>query len=622
MINRNRYLIWLNHLLIILILSVSKGKAQPLLEKNILLEATNRKLSEVLQILEQQGGFRFSFNSNIIPLDSVVNLNAVNLSIEESLNLLFSNKYDYKEARNFIILRYAPFKLSLILHESHNYENEFLVRGQVLDYDTRLPIINASVYEKNLLQTVLTDSNGFFTLKLKNFTQTINITVSKESYRDINTILLSEVVVKSRRRDVQGGYMEGDLLEMERTRLGRLLLTSKQKIQSVNLGNFIAQAPVQVSLSPGLSSHGSLSGQVVNKFSFNTTGAYSAGVDGMEIGLLFNIIKKDVRWLQFGGAFNLVGGKAEGLQIAGIYNGIRESFRGFQVSLGLNQIHRSFQGFQIGGIANQIGEDLSGLQFSLAYNRIKGNQKGVQIGSVNNIGASSKGVKLAMAANYTQEDAKGVELAGFFNYSKMFRGTRVALLGNISTESTEGRQLAGIFNYAKHLKGLQIGLINIADTSSGYSIGLINWIRNGYHKVSVTTNEIAGINIALKTGNEKLYSLLLVGQNTGNNHKPNSYGFGFGREMQIRERFFFNPEISMRFLDYGTQTKGSFLNRIDFGFAYRVNKLIALNMGPALNIIFANPLDRKDNYHKHESLSFRNSNYEGWIGWNLGFTFF
>ena len=47
-----------------------------------------------------------------------------------------------------------------------------------------------------------------------------------------------------------------------------------------------------------------------------------------------------------------------------------------------------------------------------------------------------------------------------------------------------GLQLSAGVNYTRKLKGVQIGIVNIADTSEGYSIGLINIVRKGYHKLT------------------------------------------------------------------------------------------------------------------------------------------
>jgi hypothetical protein len=55
-----------------------------------------------------------------------------------------------------------------------------------------------------------------------------------------------------------------DVREVEKTKVGKFLLSTQQRIQSLNIGKFFADRPFQVSLLPGLSSQGKLSGQVVN----------------------------------------------------------------------------------------------------------------------------------------------------------------------------------------------------------------------------------------------------------------------------------------------------------------------------------------------------------------------
>ncbi len=642
-------------LLVVLSFLCTASSAQSLLTKNIFLKLDNQKLENVLKLLEEKGGFKFSYNSNIIPLDSIVNLNAENVSIEVVLDRLLKNQFEYLESQNFVILRYAPYELSLLLEEAFNYSNIFLIKGQIVNKNTLKPIENASIYEKKLLQSAITDQNGFFTLRLKNFPRNIGVTISKENYKDIHQQFLSEVIVRAEPENISGDYMAGDLSRVERTRFGKLMLTSKQRIQSLNIGGFIAQAPVQFSLSPGLSSHGSLSGQVINRFSFNATGGYSAGVEGMEVGLLFNITKQDVKWFQFGGAFNLVGGKVGGLQVAGLfnnvldsvqgtqitlgynrvtgsfngfqvgglYNNIGDTFTGAQVSLGLNRIMRSFTGLQIGGLSNRTKGDFEGVQLSLGYNYNRHNFNGFQSGVFNHTGNDAIGVKLALLANYSSGHTRGVELAGISNFSKSFKGLRISLLGNLASQKAEGVQLAGIFNYAKEFKGVQFGLINIADTASGYNIGLLNLFRRGYHKVGLTSNENTDLNLAIKTGNAKLYSMLIAGMNRIKPSKFQSFGFGFGKEIHIHKQLYFNPETSSRYILSKNLKGANLLNRLDLKFGYQFNKWIALTAGPALNIFYSNQLE---NYtyirDKHISFNPSNQRFKGWIGWDLGLNFF
>ncbi len=89
-------------------------------------------------------------------------------------------------------------------------------------------------------------------------------------------------------------YAKVDSEMVERTTIGKWFVSSKQKIQSINLRKFFVVRPYQVSVIPGVSTNGALNSQVINNFSFNILGGYSGGTNGFELGGLFNIDKKDV----------------------------------------------------------------------------------------------------------------------------------------------------------------------------------------------------------------------------------------------------------------------------------------------------------------------------------------
>jgi hypothetical protein len=324
---------------------------------------------------------------------------------------------------------------------------------------------------------------------------------------------------------------------------------------------------------------------VVNKFSLNATGGYSAGVDGAEIGLLFNINKKDVQYFQFGGAFNMVGGNVKGLQIGGVFNNVLDSVKGVQISMGYNRIARSVNGFQLGGLANSIKENFNGMQMSMIYNQVDGNFNGFQFGGL---------------LSRTRTD---------------FRGAQISVLGNSTKGISRGIQVAGVFNYAREMRGLHIGLVNVADTASGYTFGLINIIRKGYHKITFSTNETIEVNAAIKTGSQKFYTMLLGGMNTGPANKLYATGFGLGREYRLSDKLLLNPEISSRYVYQGSWQDVNLLNRLDLTLNYRLNKWLAITGGPALNFYYSEQKTRIGNYAFVDKR-------KSWVGWNLGLTLF
>ena len=127
----------------------------------------------------------------------------------------------------------------------------------------------------------------------------------------------------------------------------------------------------------------------------------------------------------------------------------------------------------------------------------------------------------------------------------------------------KGLQVAGVFNYAKKLKGVQFGLINIADTSDGYSIGLINIVLKGYHKLTISTNEVVEANVAFKTGSRRLYSILLAGMNPRDKEKKlYTFGYGLGTEMGLAKWLSINPELSSQYLYLGSWKYMNLLNKL------------------------------------------------------------
>lgn len=592
------------------------ASGQTILNRSISIDVVRQPLDDVLEILSNKGNFYFSYNSSIIKKDSLITLSADNKTIKQVLDMLFKSGFEYKESGNYIILRRAPLKLTLITNRAVSEDKIYTVSGYVLDDQTGEKVSYASIYEKQRLASAMTNEQGYFKLKLKSKYKTASLTVSKEYYEDTTVIIepkynqqititimpmdITEqtVVISPKNYEAPDSimlnlqqndsvrwlytYKKTDSVKVERTRFGQWLISSKQKFQSINLNKFFTARPYQVSFVPGLSTNGKLNSQVINNFSFNVLGGYSGGVNGMEIGGLFNINKKTVQYLQIAGILNTTGGGMNGLQIAGINNTVVDSV----------------DGLQIAGINNHVG----------------GSHTGMQIGGIyNHVGGSMTGIQLAGIGNFTRRKTKGIQIAGIGNFSK--------------TEVT-GVQLAGVLNYTKRLKGLQIGLINISDVSDGYSIGLINIVLKGYHKLAVFSNETMNLNVAFKTGTRNLYSILLAGMNAGaSDEKIYSYGYGLGREMPFGRVIGINTEITSQYLHLGSWDHLNLLSKLNLHFYINLAKGVSIFGGPSLNGFYSNQTAAVSGYKfdipyssQHTFKMFDKVN--GWIGWNAGISFF
>ncbi|WP_147243668.1 STN and carboxypeptidase regulatory-like domain-containing protein [Pedobacter miscanthi] len=608
-------------IVLFLLFSNSLVKAQSILSRNISLNIDQQKLDSVLATIEEKGGFRFSYNSNILPVDSLVSIHENNLNIAETLDKLLKHRFEYRQSGNFVIIRYAPLELVLLVNESVGNPELYTITGQVIDKQTNKPIQDASIYEKNLLVSEISDGNGYFSMRLKDITQPISLTVSKENYKSTITHFLAEVNITPKKESTSEQFITGNLDDVEKTWLGNALVTAQQKIQSINIGGFISKAPFQFSLIPRLNSHGSLSGQVVNKFSLNVVGAYSAGVDGAEIGFGFNIDKSDVQYFQFAGGFNLVGGNVRGAQIGGFFNYVIGDVRAVQIALAYNRAGKGFEGLQVGGIYNNVNQDVKGLQLSLGLNTIGGTLKGFQTGALNLVNKDTKGVQIGIGGNIVRGRTSGIQIGGIANIDKESSGVNLAVLTNFTGLTASGLQI-GAINYAKNLKGVQLGVFNISNQNDGYSIGLINVALKGYHKFSFGTNESTTYNMAYKGGSKRLYNMLMFGMNTKSSEKMYTGGLGFGKEISFFRKISLNPEISTQWVYQGDWNYINLLGKFELPVNIRLNKWLAIQGGPSVNVYHTKQNTKIGDFgllqEKHRDFTFKDPRYTGWIGWNVG----
>lgn len=567
--------------------------AQNNLAKRVSINAQNEHLDHVLQELSSKGQFTFSYNTKILPKDSLVSLSAYNMMVQDILDSLFNGNFEYKEASNYVVLRSCSNSLSLIPEKSESIGSKYVISGYVVDNANGNKIKDASVYDKHLLKSTLTDQHGYFKLKLKTNNQAIRISVTKDQYKEITVTMLPGIVVGGTDSTKYGFQPSNGRLNPY---FGKIFISSRQQIQNINLGGFFTESPVQVSFVPGLSTHGFYNSQMVNKVSLNALAGYSAGVNGVELAGLFNINKYNVRSFQAAGLLNTVGGTVDGVQLAGIGNIVLDSVQAFQGAGIFNGVKSNFLGVQAAGIVNAV----------------KGNMKGTQMAGIINLSKGLKGTQLAGIGNTTIKGVKGWQIGGIYN---------------ISLDTINGGQVAGIVNYAKKMKGLQLGLINIADTLDGVSLGLLNLSKNGYHKIDVFSSDVSNFNIGLRTGNAKLYSIIRGGYNVSDTAKVLSFGFGLGHDFVINKNWLIGTQLTSDQLYLGSWNRTNILNKVGLNVQVQIVKNISIFAGPNYNLFYSNQTSKIKNYsHPIQSRGIVYHNYskqvKGWGGLEVGIRLF
>ena len=167
------------------------------------------------------------------------------------------------------------------------------------------------------------------------------------------------------------------------------------------------------------------------------------------------------------------------------------------------------------------------------------------------------------------------------------------------------------------------GIVNIAD-SSDYPIGLLNFIKNGYHKVTLSTNDLINTNIALKTGNAALYTILLGGINFADTAKIETFGLGLGHDFIFSKRFSIATELTAQQLHLGNWDRANVLTKFQLNFQVQLFKGVAVYAAPTYNYYISNaPVGSSAKNYKQSITPSRHqtiNGYKGWLGYSAGIT--
>lgn len=384
-------------------------------------------------------------------------------------------------------------------------------------------IRDATVYDPITLQSSTTDEFGYFQFEVKNpAAENFELIINKKDFSD--TLLLEEKSsfqkILLKAEDVNLDEVGKNIASSAKT----FWAWTKNSVGFTNLENVrdTIHRDFQLSLIPFIGSNRKLSGSVVNDYSVNVLGGFSGGTSKVELGGLFNINKGDVKSVQLAGLFNQVGGTVKGFQMAGLINSALDSVDAVQVA----------------GLVNFTAANVNGLQ-------------------------------LAGLMNMTTANLTGTQVAGLVNYTH---------------RDVAGAQVSGILNVARNVVGSQFGLFNYSDSIQGVPVGLISFVRHGYHKVEIGTDEVLPINISLRTGTRSFYNIIFAGVRPEQADSTTwAFGYGIGTSPRLGKKTFLNIELSSEQLVKGNVAALNLINRVYLGGDFQIGKGIGIFAGPTLN---------------------------------------
>lgn len=397
---RNLIICFISFSIHLFVLKTSYAQKNPL-DKRISVSTTNKSIENTLNYISANNGVVFSYNSDIIPLNSTVSINLRNKTISKILFSILGNKYYFKTLGNHII----------ILKQS-DIRNKITctITGQITNSITGEKLSNASIYDLSKNFSTLSDSNGFYKLIFTPESESINLGFSKNNYTDTLIFIKSAITLNINIK------LKPNFTEIEKIKTKQLSSITEFNINEYNLVkrfvktdmlshaknlNIFEKRIGQFSILPYIGTNRRISGAIVNHISFNAIAGYSNGVNGVELGTLLNISKNEVKGFQFAGVGNITGGNTNGFQAASVFNR----------NVG------NVSGLQLSGFSNIVLDSLKGVQIGFV-NFVKIN-KGFQFGIIN-MADSSSGVSIGFIT---------VVKKGYYNLSVF---TDEMLIPNIS----------------------------------------------------------------------------------------------------------------------------------------------------------------------------------------------
>jgi hypothetical protein len=586
----------------------------PLLERTITIRLDQDRLDVALKKISTQAGFTFSYNPDVVDVNRIVNQNFSGKTIREVLDQIFNGSIQYKARGKYVILTKGDRSAA---------KDQRVVTGYVLDQATGKRLQNVSVYDPVSLSSAVTDSYGYFQLEVDqpsgeevklaisklNYSDTI-VAVASDRYRLLNIpIRLNEEKINS-------------LADSLRQKIKRFWKTKVLTPQAANMENIrdTLYRKFQFSVVPFIGTNHKLSGNVINDYSLNLYGGYSMGTEKLEFGGIFNIVRGDVNGAQFAGLFNMVGGKVKLMQMAGLFNIARDSVNGAQLAGLINMNWNSSQKFSMAGLLNLTHKDSRGVHLAGLGNGTIGKQEGPHIAGL---------------FNFSTKDSRPAQVAGLLNFTAgNMTGAQVSGLLNFSAKQVTGAQVSGLLNYATRVKGTQIGVINVTDSIHGVPVGVLSFVRKGYHKIEISADEIFYTNIAFRTGVRQFYNILTVGAKPDSFDKDQTYwtfGYGIGTAPRLSRKLSLNVDLTSNQVVFDEKIEAiNMINKLYVGMEVQALKYVGVTFGVTFNTYVTDttfdkypPLftDYTPNFMSDKTYS-NDLNMKTWLGAKVGLRFF
>ena len=586
------------------------------LNQSISINATDKSLEEILNLISDKYDVSFSYLNNDLPLNKV-DVDFEGISLDHALsNLLDGFGYDHISKSGKIIIKKATpiaedeskvLPTDTIPEEEENPEPE---------EDSENPNQNI-VLGGTQPDQIETESSPEIEEISTNEQEPEEEYAPVKRYNPGSGVLIT----------YKSGDKKEEVIEYEDPGpIQRLFSQEEDSIDEESLKTRVAHA----GLFYPFSTNGYNAKNYVNNLSFHLISGLSGGLEGFEFAGVASIIKGNADGIQISGIANLVNGSMNGGQFAGITNITWYDFEGVQAAGIANISYDRNLGAQIAGISNISKGAESGFQAAGITNISYGRSRFGQLSGIYNSAWAMNGIQASCLVNNVSR-MNGAQVAGLYNQAGKIYGAQVSGFINRVGE-IQGAQIAPFLNIAKKVKGVQIGLINISDEMHGTPIGLFCLAkRNGYFDLEVFYSDDFQANMALKVGAPHFHNIFAFSYETDYKNRW-AYGYGFGSQWG-RGDVRLNTDIISYYVVEDEFPNGGFQD-FELNLLSRFRLLPSFHLGdfgifagPTLNFMASEHMDPESGVIGSDitpkplyetTNEFQNINYKLWIGYHVG----
>ncbi|MBK9736369.1 MAG: hypothetical protein IPO92_15990 [Saprospiraceae bacterium] len=338
---------------------VNIASSQSILNTELTLNHVNKPARLVFKDIQQQAGVIFSYSE--FEDDRKISIQVTKTALRNVIPMLES------ELNITIIVK----EKYLIIKSSGS--QSLSISGTITNPQSDEPVSDASVYVKKHKILVNSDSKGRFAFNLPSDIRQVRINVAKANYVDTSLVIVTSerqtLRIKLRsfprvrisefdslsKKEVWLGSLNNDripeALSIKKSTYNESFWEKmkKKNVNLININDTIFNS-FSISLIPPISTNKLLSFHTRNTLSINIIGGNSKGLNGVELGGVYNYDDGDVYGVQIAGVVNAVSGNVSGTQISGVLNAVKGNVKGVQISGVVNNNDSITDGIQISGV--------------------------------------------------------------------------------------------------------------------------------------------------------------------------------------------------------------------------------------------------------------------------------